>query len=218
MAHQTHRHDGACSVSSDHKTILAEPPTNAVLSASFARRKKTVTQSAPKRAFIGIGWLLYQSSIQAHHSNPHASHSRTLSCDSDDKEINIKYFAATWFSSWGFSFCAARTWGAWQYNLKPSRVVTDSDIFDAAYDGDIQLIAKRLEDGQATIYDTDTYGWNLLHVGNQFRKMFHYESFFLRHYKITCSNVKQYAARGLQLLTCQWLLDQGVTGDVDYKG
>ena len=124
-----------------------------------------MTHSTSKQFCIGIGWLYCQSRARACDSHPHRPHHPVSQGKDDDQEIGIGFVPAQWFGSKGFFFRAARSWGLWQYSFRPSRVVSNKTLFDAAEQGNISLIKQLLDDREVTFYDTSKGGWNLLHVG-----------------------------------------------------
>ena len=161
LAQQAGKHDRTTQVSFGEGAELVECSANKICSSTHKR----VANLTSKRVSIGVGWFHYQSKIRANRS--HSSLLGDLSFrgnNDDDREIEMAFFAASWFGTKGFFFHAARTWGAWQYNLRPTRVVTDYTAFLAAYQGNIPLLIDLLEGRKATIHDVGKTGWSALHV------------------------------------------------------
>ena len=162
MAHQN---GGSITISSHDESESLRRITTTISSTTINPNKRTMTSVTAKKTWIGIGWYHYQSRIRASRSHPHSPNDLISQNDNDDKEIKRSYLPASWFSSRGFSFCTTRTWGIWHYSFRPIRVVSRSSrIFRAAHKGNIPLIIELLDKREATIYDTNKYGWNLLHI------------------------------------------------------
>ena len=189
---RTHQNGGPVTISShDHRdestsnrrpTLVVAPPS------SINTKGQAVANIATKRTWIGIGWYHYRSRIQAKDSHAYPpSNNLTSQGNDDDKDIEISYYPGSWFSSRGFSFGAARTWGAWTYSLRPVRVVPrTSTVFYHAGNGNTSQIIKLLDNHEATLYDTDEDGRNLLHVGIPFQSRF--SQLLLSEHRLRTSN------------------------------
>ena len=143
----------------NHSSSILKTP---IFSISTNPTRNPTSHDVTKRIWIGFGWYYYRSRIR---SGRPSRHEGLDPQDDEHEEVERSYFPAPWFYSRGFSFHSSCILGAWQYNLRPIRIIPKSaPVFEACRTGDLQKVMKLLEDREATIYDTDSDGYTPLHV------------------------------------------------------
>jgi hypothetical protein len=81
----------------------------------------------------------------------------------------IVFYPASWFRRlgmrYGFNAMASYRHGSWQYGLRPVHAVPDNSlILRFCETGNVDAVREMFISGQASIYDTNSRGWSLLHV------------------------------------------------------
>lgn len=116
--------------------------------------------------WVGLGWYRYryQSQTKAHKSKLIISNQKQHLSDTDEFiERTFIPFAFTGLN--GFSLRKLRNHNNWQYTFTPIRVVpVDSEVFAICASGDVDTLIEHFQEKSATLYDTSSDGWTLLHV------------------------------------------------------
>ena len=77
----------------------------------------------------------------------------------------IKFQAAQWLTSRGFTIWSTACFGDWQYHYRPHRLrPKDAPIFEACRNGKVQEVHRSLLKGEASPFDIDETGLTPLHV------------------------------------------------------
>lgn len=80
----------------------------------------------------------------------------------------IKFQAAQWLTSRGFTIWRTYCFGDWQYHFRPHRLRSkDAPIFEACIKGKIEDVRRLLSKGEASPFDIDEKGHTPLHVSAQ---------------------------------------------------
>ena len=122
--------------------------------------------------FIACCWIIigfvhfYQSS---------SKNRRIIEDDSSDEcsivgtsELRIKFQAAPWLTSRGFTILRTACFGDWQYHYRPHRLrPADAPIFEACKNGKLEDVRRLLSKGQASPFDIDERGLTPMHVSAQ---------------------------------------------------
>ncbi|KAL4909682.1 nucleoside phosphorylase domain-containing protein [Aspergillus multicolor] len=124
-------------------------------------RESPVVQSKPRRMFFGT--IYYRRQIVRKQTTVGDE-----TADQTETKTSIIFHPASWFTRlgvrYGFSAMASYQRGSWQYNLKPVYArPDDSLIFRLCETGNTEAVREMLTGGEASIHDTDTRGWSLLH-------------------------------------------------------
>ena len=92
----------------------------------------------------------------------------TLRTGKDDKTLawEIQLQLASWLSGRGITICSLPMPSGWKWNLRPCNLrPKDAPIFTACRHRDYHWVHQLLDDGEASPYDVDEFGYTPLHVG-----------------------------------------------------
>ena len=80
----------------------------------------------------------------------------------------IRFQAAQWLTSRGFTIWSTACFGDWQYHYRPHRLrPKDAPIFEACRYGKVEDVRRSLSKGEASPFDIDEEGLTPLHVSAQ---------------------------------------------------
>lgn len=80
----------------------------------------------------------------------------------------IKFQAAQWLTSRGFTIWRTACFGDWQYHYRPHSLrPKDAPIFEACRNGKVEDVRRSLSKGEASPFDIDEEGHTPLHVSAQ---------------------------------------------------
>ena len=105
-----------------------------------------------------------------------SSKSRRITDDEGSGEPNaaetlpwkMKFQAAQWLTSRGFTIWSTACFGDWQYHYRPHRLRRkDAPIFEACRNGKVEDVRRSLSKGEASPFDIDEEGLTPLHVSAQ---------------------------------------------------
>ena len=118
---------------------------------------------------ISCCWLV----IGFAHFYQSSSKNRRITDDDFPGECNIaktlpwkiKFQAAQWLTSRGFTIWSTACFGDWQYHYRPHRLrPKDAPIFEACRTGRVEDVRRSLSKGEASPFDIDEKGLTPLHV------------------------------------------------------
>ena len=124
--------------------------------------------------FIACCWVI----IGSVHVYQSSSKNRRITDNDDDSsgECNIaktlpwkiKFQAAQWLTSRGFTIWRTTCFGDWEYHYRPHRLrPKDAPIFEACRNGRVEDVRRSLSKGEASPFDIDEQGLTPLHVSTQ---------------------------------------------------
>ena len=122
--------------------------------------------------FIACCWIVL-GFVQLYKSS---SKNRRIIDDDPSDECNIaeqsswkiKFQAAQWLTSRGFTIWRTACFGDWKYQLQPHRLrPKDAPIFEACRNGKVEDVGRLLSKGEASPFDIDEQGLTPLHVSAQ---------------------------------------------------
>ena len=125
----------------------------------------------PRKPKFGAYWDLMACCwiiiglIQVYQMSPKKREIMKEGSPSDSKLIRpaswkIRYQAAPWLTSRGFTILRTRCFGDWQYHFRPHRLrPLDAPIFAACKEGRCEDVDRMLSNGEAS-----PFGWTPLHV------------------------------------------------------
>ena len=117
--------------------------------------------------WLVIGFVhIYQSS---------SKHGRTTENDLPDEcgitktlPWKIRFQAAQWLTSKGFTIWSTACFGDWQYHYRPHRLrPKDAPIFEACRKGNVESVRESFLKGEASPFDIDEKNRTPLHVSAQ---------------------------------------------------
>jgi hypothetical protein len=149
---------------------VEQPSVAAAMGRAHTVHKDIVTinqtiHSTPSRTLFGI--IYYRTQV---------THSRIMiageAAEQTETKKTLVFHPASWFRRlgmrYGFNAVASYQQGCWQCNLRPVHVVPDDAlIFRFCELGNIEAVREMITRGDASIYDTDSRGWSLLHVSRE---------------------------------------------------
>lgn len=82
---------------------------------------------------------------------------------------SMVFYPASWLRRlgmrYGLNAMASYRLGSWKYGLRPVYAVPDNSlIFRFCETGNVEAVREMFLSGEASIYDTNSWGWSLLHV------------------------------------------------------